>query len=56
MTINDDWLIREIFDNLVNVLDKVLEHAKKNGLLEDSSFQNWTDDLYKLIYKYTNNG
>lgn len=54
MVINDDWLIKSIYDKLVEALDEILTQIKKNGLLNDPSFENWTDDLYKIIYKHSN--
>lgn len=55
MTINDDWLVRDVFEKYVEALDELLSVIKKSGLLEDSSFRDWTDSLYKVIYKYSNN-
>lgn len=55
MVINDDWLIREALDNQIEALDAVLKLIKDNNLLSDNSFNGYIDNLYKLIYKYSNN-
>ena len=55
MVINDDWLVREALDKQIEALDAVLKLIKDNNLLSDSSFNGYIDNLYKLIYKYSNN-
>lgn len=55
MVINDDWLIREALDKQIEALDAILKLIKDNNLLSDSSFNGYIDNLYKLIYKYSNN-
>ncbi len=52
MIINDDWLVREVFDSQVEALDHILKLVKDNNLLSDRSFNEWIDNLYKLIDKY----
>jgi hypothetical protein len=55
MVINDDWLVREALDKQIEALDAILKLIKDNNLLSDSSFNGYIDNLYKLIYKYSNN-
>lgn len=50
--INDDWFVKKAFDKLVEALDELLAEAKDSNLLDDESFVNWTDKLYKVIDKY----
>ena len=54
MNINDE-LVREVFYTYIEALDKLLEILKISGLLDDRTFTDWTEPLYNLIYKYTNN-
>lgn len=56
MVINNDWLVRVALDNQIEALDAILKLIKDNNLLSDDSFNGYIDNLYKLIYKYTNNG
>ncbi len=52
MTINDDWLIKSMFNKLLDALDETLAEIKDSGLLEDESFRDWTSRLYDIIDKY----
>ena len=54
MEIKDDWLIKKMFDKLVEALDELLEEIEDSGLLKDETFRNWTSKLYALIDKYDN--
>jgi hypothetical protein len=54
MNVNDD-LIREVYYNYIEALDKLLEILKISGALDNGTFSDWTEPLYNLIYKYTNN-
>ena len=54
MNINEE-LIREVYYNYIEALDKLLEILKISGALDDRTFSDWTEPLYNLIYKYTNN-
>lgn len=54
MNINDE-LVREVFYTYIEALDKLLQILKISGLLDDRTFTDWTEPLYNLIYKYTNN-
>ena len=50
-----DELIRDIFYKYIEALDKLLEILKISGVLDDKALSDWTEPLYNLIYKYTNN-
>lgn len=54
MNISED-LVREAFYTYIEALDKLLEVLKMCGALDDRTFSDWTEPLYNLIYKYTNN-
>lgn len=54
MNVNEE-LVREVYYNYIEALDKLLEILKISGALDDRTFSDWTEPLYNLIYKYTNN-
>ena len=54
MNINEE-LVREVFYTYIEALDKLLEILKMCGALDNKTFTDWTEPLYILIDKYTNN-